>query len=541
MPHTPHNPAANESEDPFPFDVERRDAGAGLNPQHHDDFQRMVKRIRFGGGFRLLVAVYGDSAYRDRVIAGVDAALAACGIRSEHLWLESGDPEDGPALAERLRHLPSVETAVHIVEREGVAWFSAPRWAALNVRREQISAGARAALVLWLHPDAVRDMAVKARDLWSWRSGVYDFHAAPLPEDRPLSPDHRPFDARPMAERARRAAEIRNHLQASPGPTGEIRASLAVEMADLLESMGKRDQAERVLRDIALPEFRRIGDARSHAVSMGRIADILQARGERDAALKIWREAVLPVFGRLGDVRAQAVTMGRIADILESCGERDDALKIWQQDLLPIFERIGDVRSRAVTMGKIADILRDRGELDAALKILREEELPVYERLGDVRSHAGAMGRVADILQARGEVDAALKTRREEVLPVFGRLGDVRERAVTLGKIADTLRARGELDAALKIQQEELLPALERLGEERMLVVCRTNVAIDLARRVYEGEAWTAQDLADLREAERLLGLAHADAVRLRLPEADQVAMWQGRLAEAFALARSAG
>ena len=76
-----------------------------------------------------------------------------------------------------------------------------------------------------------------------------------------------------------------------------------------------------------------------------------------------------PFLRRLGDARSRAVTMGQIADILQARGQLDEALKIRNEEELPVYERLGDVRSRAVTMGKIADILRARGQIDEALKI----------------------------------------------------------------------------------------------------------------------------------------------------------------------------
>jgi phosphopentomutase len=56
---------------------------------------------------------------------------------------------------------------------------------------------------------------------------------------------------------------------------------------------------------------------------MGLIADILQARGQLDEALRIYKEEALPVFKRLGDLRSKAITMGKIADILQAQGQGD--------------------------------------------------------------------------------------------------------------------------------------------------------------------------------------------------------------------------
>ncbi|MDI1434794.1 NB-ARC domain-containing protein [Polyangium sorediatum] len=292
-------------------------------------------------------------------------------------------------------------------------------------------------------------------------------------------------------------------------------AALAAScQADILEARGELDEALRIRQQELLPVFERLGDVRERAVTLGKIADILQRRGELDEVLRIRQQEELPVYEQLGDVRSRAVTLGKVADILQARGELDEALRIRQQEQLPVCEQLGDVRERAVTLGKVADILQARGEFDEALRIRQQELLPVFEQLGDVRSRAVTLGKITDILAARGELDEALRIRQQEQLPVYERLGDVRERAVTLGKIANILAARDELDEALRIRQQEELPVYERLGAARERLVCRAKIAMNLLTRNAPG---------DRDEAGRLLRLAHVDAERLRLPEAQQI------------------
>ncbi len=83
-----------------------------------------------------------------------------------------------------------------------------------------------------------------------------------------------------------------------------------------------------------------------------------------------------------------------------------------------------------------------------------------------------------------------------------------------MGRLADVLQARGELEEALRIRREEELPVYEKLGDVRELLVGRANLAITLQ------QCGRAEDRAEI---ERLLRLAHADALRLGLPEARQI------------------
>jgi phosphopentomutase len=291
-------------------------------------------------------------------------------------------------------------------------------------------------------------------------------------------------------------------------------ASAFGRLADVLQVRGELDEALRIRREEQLPVHERLGDVHARAVTMGKIADVLQRKGETDEALRIRREEELPVFEQLGDVRSRAITMGKIADVLQRRGETDEALRIRREEELPVFERLGDVREYAITMGNIADALEQRGELDEALRIRREEELPVYERLGDVRSRAVTLGQIADVLHRRGETDEALRIRREEEMPVYQQLGDVREYAIAMGKIADVLQQRGEMDEALRIRREEELPVFERLGDVRSRAITMGKIADVLQRRGETGEALRIRVEEELPVYERL-GDVHLRAVTL--------------------------
>ena len=84
-----------------------------------------------------------------------------------------------------------------------------------------------------------------------------------------------------------------------------------------------------------------------------------------------------------------------------------------------------------------------------------------------------------------------------------------------MGKIADVIQIRGQFDEALRIRREEELPVYDQLGDVRSLLVGRTNLAIGLAGR------GRVEDGPEIRD---LLQRAHADALRLGLPEAGQIA-----------------
>jgi tetratricopeptide (TPR) repeat protein len=381
----------------------------------HDDFLRLSRTLIHGPPFQWLLVEAPDEGLRRQVMEALDRVLQRAGLRSDRLPL-SDKILDVPMLEARLVNNARQAPVVHVIGRPG--WFDAARWEAFNTRRERLAADARARLVFWLDGEAIALASRSAPDLWAWRSGVYAFlpaaapgaQSAPGGGDRPL-PTPAPsaygdVDTRSMAERSRRVVEIRAWLEGNPEAPDELRISLVDELGRLLFNLGDLDEALTHWREVQLPLYRRLGDARRQAITMGRIADILEVRGQLDEALSIRQEEQRPVFERLGDVRSKAITMGQIARILQARGQLDEALRIYQEEELPVYERLGDLRLKAITMGQIADILQARGQLDEALRIYQEEALPVYERLGDVRSKAVTMGKIADVLQARGQVSA---------------------------------------------------------------------------------------------------------------------------------------
>ncbi|NJO12579.1 MAG: hypothetical protein HC872_02965 [Gammaproteobacteria bacterium] len=59
----------------FEFDRRRYSAASQLRPEHFEDFSRLVKVLRFGSRFQLLVLEFNDVSYRDALLEQLDAEL----------------------------------------------------------------------------------------------------------------------------------------------------------------------------------------------------------------------------------------------------------------------------------------------------------------------------------------------------------------------------------------------------------------------------------------------------------------------------------
>ena len=459
-----------------------------LRSEHSGAFLRLQRLLEGRRSFTLCFLIYSDSFYRDQAASFLEEQLGAkvrvsidgdISIGTEDLFERlNAAPLGAPSQLMGLEHWP--EGIDNLLTR-------------LNYRREALAERCTRPLLFWVLSRDLNEVAIKAADLWAWRSGVFDFT---LPTDTSSRLLHRsridPWGAADTPRRRARIEELQQYLAARPS-LRPIDVDLLLELGDLQRYLGELVQAEDAYSraEDALSDM---DDQRRRAITRGRIADIFQARGQLDEALCIRTEEELPVYRKLGDMRAIAVTQGQIADILQIRGQFDEALRIRTEEALPVYERLGDMRSIAITQGRIADIFQARGQLDEALHIRTEEELRVYERLGDARSIAITRGQIADILQARGQLDEALHIRTEEELPVYRKLGDVRSIAITRGQIADILQARGQLDEALRIRLEEELPVYEKLGDVHAIAVTRGQIAdilgtrgqVEEALRIYE-------------------------------------------------------
>ena len=520
-----------------------------LDSRHSGCLLRLRKLLVTASGFRLVLLEFNDPRYRDRIIRQVDGFP----MKTAALVLdESVDSFD--EFERRLSALAGQCQAVHVLNLE--RWLAddktrESRFKGFNYHREALAERCPFTLLLWMIAPDIKAFALKAPDLWAWRTDVFDFSFRPALISAPVVERSIERGSASARERQERIAEIESYLDRELRKDGSS-ALLLVElgqlhgdlgnpdaalrsleralaifretddrrqaamaqglMADIEAAQGNTDKALETYREI-LKLFEELGDVRERAVTLGDIARIKVAKGEVDEALKLHQEA-LTVFQALGDQRSRAVTLGDIARIKVAKGEVDEALKL-HQDRLTVFQALGDVRERAVTLGQIADVYQDRGQLGEALRIRQEELLPAFERLGDVRSRAVTLRKIAEVLIARSELDEGLRLLKEEAIPAVEKIGAIRDRAVFMGIVADVYQARGQWDEALRIRREEQLPVYERLRSARDLLICRAKIGINYLARGATG---------DRQKALELLNLALQDAQRLQLPEAQQIA-----------------
>ncbi len=139
---------------------------------HAQEFTRLSRAIESAKRFRLLFAQFNQQYYRDLYIE----RLHACYESSAALYVVRENLSDAWHLRARVHELAQTHRIVHVVE--GNIWQveNRARWLRdLNAQRELIAQDCPAVLLFWLNEALLKELALQAPDLWSWRLGVFDF------------------------------------------------------------------------------------------------------------------------------------------------------------------------------------------------------------------------------------------------------------------------------------------------------------------------------------------------------------------------------
>ena len=385
----------------FAFDFAHQTRALDQSPEEAEAFARLLKSLRYGSKNQLIFCEFSLAVHRDELIGRINQVLDVAHLRHTTFRVTEATFTNFYALEDHLRnvrgmtgeytspqHDPNAPTVVHLLV--DMDWFTAERVYHFNLAREAIVRSIGGRLLLWVTPATVMRFIENAPDLWSWRTGIFDFTQAARTEPRVLpvsisdtvqSSDSasatvirwRPIvDDRSLPEKQEAIAQANEALTRLPN-FDRARAQCLENLANLYASIGRTEEALRIRTEELLPVFETLGDVRERAETLGSIADIYEERGQLDEALRIRREEQLPIFAQLGDLYARAITMGKMADIFQARGQTAEALRIRFEDTLPIYEKIGVSPHHAMTKAKIARSLLDiNGSSDEAARLLRQ-------------------------------------------------------------------------------------------------------------------------------------------------------------------------
>jgi tetratricopeptide (TPR) repeat protein len=540
-----------------------------LNEENAKVYDRLFVSIEAGlGTLQILLAVCDNSAMRQEIIRRYEEELGAQGVRVYRLALNPDEPSLLQALIDGQMDMKQQAIAT-VLGAEKLSNLGANNREKLDSflgylqwTREALR-GYPLPIVLWLPLALLVDVANKAPDFWSWRSGgtfKFGFAKLNLPiDDSGKDPIFKPIDNPQKSSSVLSIKQLETSLTEAKVTWGEdssniepIYAQLGKLYADRV-SDGETDDRERetvlaetyLMRAISLQKkYKRKSDLTYSlnslaymykflgywdnaealykeslqlreelnnkagiAFILGHLGDIERNRGNWDAAESLFRQS-LQLRTELGDRAGMAESWGVLGYIENVRGNWDAAESLYRQSL-QLRTELGDRAGMAESWGLLGDIERNRGNWDAAESLYRQS-LQLRTDLGDRAGMASSWGVLGEIERNRGNWDAAESLYRQ-CLAVEQELGDRAGMASSWGVLGEIERNRGNWDAAESLYRQSLqlsteLGGLDLIAEGNfgfaLLEKQRGNLA--LAQQYYDKAKTIYQQLGAIKDLERI-------------------------------------
>jgi hypothetical protein len=140
--------------------------------RHTTEFARMNRAIRSGGGFRLLIAQYNSPQYRDLIMVRLERLHE----NSRILRVDQENPSNFDIFQWHISELAEKSGVLYVLGLADWPSVSDSEWLpSLNQRRDGFAADCPIPLVFWLPDHLIKQLALQAPDMWSWRASVFDF------------------------------------------------------------------------------------------------------------------------------------------------------------------------------------------------------------------------------------------------------------------------------------------------------------------------------------------------------------------------------
>ncbi|MFH1136327.1 MAG: tetratricopeptide repeat protein [Pseudomonadota bacterium] len=317
-------------------------AAEGDGSSRPAEFSRLKRLLTLTGTFQLIIVEFDDPARRDRLIQALSAEKAPGAVIAVHEAAHPTFHELKASLSELVKQCG----AVHLVNLE--KWLTGAkgeeRLKAFNFYRAKLAEDCPGNLILWLTPELVRTFALRAPDMWAWRSAVLDVTDEPVvrgyaPPQQPDISIGRSWSGIPTPERGR---EIQAHLEtAKEELTPDLKARLLWELGLSLRWSGETAAGVAALRE-ALEIYRGLARANPRAhepvlgSALGDLASLLSGLGEREEALGLFNEA-LALGRKLAEENplvhrpSLAGTINNMAVLVGSMDKTGEARRLFQE------------------------------------------------------------------------------------------------------------------------------------------------------------------------------------------------------------------
>ena len=461
-----------------------------LNEKNEDVYDRLVVSLEAGlGTLQILIAVCDNSALKQEVIRRYESELEAEGVRIYRLALNPDEPSLLQALIDG-KIEKNQQAIATVLGAEKLNYLGASNREKLDSflgylqwTREALR-GYPLPIVLWLPSALLVDIAKKAPDFWSWRSGgTFTFGFAKL--DFPISdaagkdPIFKPIDNPQKSSSVLSVRQLEDSLAEALITWGEDSANIEPIYTQLGRTYAERvwtGETENLNREIELAE------------TYLNKAIALQKRFKREYDLTFSLSNLGYMYSRLGDW--------------------NKAESLYKQSL-QLSTELGDRAGMAELWGVLGDIERNRGNWDAA-ESLYTQSLQLRTELGDRAGMASIWGQWGDIECNRGNWDAAESLYKLK-LETCTELGDKQGMSQVVGTLGDIERKRGNWDVAESLYRQSLQLRTE-LGDRAGMAMVSFDFSLlekqrgnlTLAQQYYDQAKTIYQQLGAVKDLERI-------------------------------------
>ncbi|WP_055074959.1 tetratricopeptide repeat protein, partial [Pseudanabaena sp. 'Roaring Creek'] len=372
-----------------------------LNEENAKVYDRLVVSLEAGlGTLQVLLAVCDNSAMRQEIIRRYEDELGAQGVRGYRLALNP----DEPSLLQAL-----IDGRIDMNQQAIATVLGAEKLNSWGANREKLDSflgylqwtrealrGYPLPIVLWLPSAVLVEVAQKAPDFWSWRSGgtfKFGFAKLDLPiNDSDKNPIFKPIDNPQKSSSVLSIKQLEASLAEALAIWGEDSANIEPIYAQLGRDYAERvwkGETENLKHEIELAETylnkalelqKRFNRKSDLAYALSNLGYMYRFLSYWDKSESLYKES-LQLRTELGDRAGMAEIWGVLGDIERKRGNWDAAESLFRQSL-QLRTELGDRAGMASSWGVLGDIERNRGNWDAAESLYRQC-LAVKQELGD--------------------------------------------------------------------------------------------------------------------------------------------------------------
>ena len=305
------------------------------------------------------------------------------------------------------------------------------------------------ALVFWVGPHGLQQVARNAPDFWAWRSGVFDVRTesprvAESVTQHAMVSNVRYTDRGDLERKASLYEGLIKEQLERDEPREDYIARLRERLIGVLYYLRQFDKMEREAQ--LLLEWAQDHDAEQEASAYHLLGIVAQERRKFDAAERLYQQS-LDIERRLDNEHGAATTLHQLGIVAQERRDFDAAERFYRESL-DIDERLDDEHGTATTLHQLGIVAQERRDVEAAEQFYRQS-LDIERRLDDEHGAAMTLHQLGQIAQERRDFDAAERFYQQS-LDIKRRLDDEHGAGLTLARTGLLHAEREQYDAAIE-------------------------------------------------------------------------------------------